>query len=229
MKKRRYVIYAEWHSWLKLLQNHVRYIKEDQSKHRPSAPKHLCRSESIGWRKQNGNHFTKPMTRHSVAMTTFAIPRLFSHSTSTQLPKGLFEPKLARRKASTCAWWWLRRQTDRMHRSSPPVVLIDWNTRKSLRRLPQAHSRDDEGATCGKGGATYCMYKMKGPRRNGWMREWEGCRFYAADRRRMINAPLCSCPRYILILVLSLVFLTQIWGETQPIGLIMVIYKRASI
>lgn len=36
--------------------------------------------------------------------------------------------------------------------------------------------------------------------------------FHAADRRRMTNAPLCSCPRQILIFVLSLVFLTQIWG-----------------
>lgn len=43
--------------------------------------------------------------------------------------------------------------------------------------------------------------------------------FHAADRRRMTNAPLCSCPRQILIFVLSLVFLTQIWrAETHRVG-----------
>ena len=33
---------------------------------------------------------------------------------------------------------------------------------------------------------------------------------HAADRRRITKAPRCNCPRYILILVLSLVFRTQI-------------------
>lgn len=40
--------------------------------------------------------------------------------------------------------------------------------------------------------------------------EERGRDVYAADRRLMMKAPRCSCPKYILIFVLSLVFLTQI-------------------